>query len=731
METVLVKGGFRVGEPHLDLRIAPCEIEPVTEVLKEGNIFLVSLPTGEITGRSLGSLGLYHADTRYLDCLELYLQGLKPIYLSSAIRDSHFAQIELTNPEFTLPSGQLVPLHTVHLRLLRIIKDAFFQRLRLINFNSFPLTISLDIIFGADYRDIFEVRGTVRERRGELLSPEVKRWGIKLAYRGLDGQIRSTAISLDPAPNEIKAEPGRARARYILTLPPQKKIYLHLRIDLDSDITENPDLISTSFSAATIMLAGRYHQWERECTQVYTDNTSLNNMVQTAVTDLAALQTDYPGEGRILDAGIPWYAAPFGRDSLITSWQTLILNPNIAKDTLRFLARYQGRRLDRWREERPGKIFHELRRGEMTKCGEVPHSPYYGSIDSTLWFIILLGATYRWTLDKELLEEMTEPLRRCLYWCTWYGDLDSDGYLEYLRESPAGLTNQGWKDSWNAVVDPEGNIPPGPIALVEVQAYYYLALHEAAFLLKQLGDGVTATSLVRRATKLREKFIRDFWLEDEGYLAFALDGHKKPITTLVSNGGHALFTGILSPEQARRVASRLLAEDFYSGWGIRTMSKKEKAYNPMSYHNGSIWPHDNAIIASGMRRYGCLHELKKLASGLFEASSFFSYNRWPELFCGFTRRGLTGPVRYPIACDPQAWAVGSLFSFLQSLLGLDCRDNTIYINRPLLLPGAKRLEIRNLLVGQSRIDLAFEEKEGQVFCHVLKKEGNVRVIIEA
>lgn len=719
-----------VSESQFDLYVAPCEIELATKVLKEGNIFVVSLPTGEITGRNLGSLGLYHADTRYLDCLELFLQQRKPIFLSSAIRDSHFAQIELTNPEFTLPSGQIVPLQTIHIRLLRLIKDAFFQRLRLINFNSFPITLNLDMIFGADYKDIFEVRGTKRPHRGEWLPPQVKRWGIRLAYRGLDGIVRTTAISLDPTPASISAEPGRARVQYKITLPPQKKIYIHLRIDLDKEITEDPGLISTGFSAAAIMLAGRYHQWERECTQIFTDNTLLSNMLQTAVTDLAALQTEYPGEGKIIEAGIPWYAAPFGRDSLITSWQTLILNPEIAKDTLRFLARYQGKCEDRWREERPGKIFHELRRGEMTQCGEVPHSPYYGSIDSTLWFVILLGAVYRWTLDKEFLQEMADPLVRCLRWCFKYGDLDNDGYLEYRRESPMGLTNQGWKDSWDAVVDPAGQIPSAPIALVEVQAYYYLALQEAAALLRLLDKETIATNLRRRANRLRQRFIRDFWWEDEGYLIFALDGQKRPIPTLVSNGGQCLFTGILSPEQARRVAQRLLTADFYSGWGIRTMSKKEKAYNPMSYHNGSVWPHDNAIIAAGLRRYQCLAELHKVASGLFEASTFFPYNRWPELFCGFTRRGLTGPVRYPIACDPQAWAVGTLFSLLQSLLGLDCRDNTIYINRPFLLPEAKRLEMRNLAVGQGRIDLVFEEKEGQVFCHVLRKEGNVRVIIE-
>jgi glycogen debranching enzyme len=269
------------------------------------------------------------------------------------------------------------------------------------------------------------------------------------------------------------------------------------------------------------------------------------------------------------------------------------------------------------------------------------------------------------------------------------------------------------------------------VALVEVQAYYYLALLEAAHLFSVLGDKRTATELKAQASRLKMRFNRDFWLEEEGYLIFALDGKKRPLTTLVSNGGHALFTGILEPERARKVARRLLAGDFYSGWGIRTMSKNEKAYNPMSYHNGSVWPHDNAIIAAGLRRYQCLEELSRLAGGLFAASSFFNYRRWPELFCGFTRRGLSGPVRYPVACDPQAWAVGSLFTFLQNLLGIEVRENTLYISRPLLIPGTSRVVIRNLAVAGSRLDLAFEEKDGRIFAHVLKKEGAIKVIIEA
>ncbi|MDN5348473.1 MAG: hypothetical protein PWP65_2038 [Clostridia bacterium] len=717
--------------PHTELRIVPRDFQPQTEVLKEGNIFLVSLPNGEISSGNMGGLGLYMSDTRYLSSLELTLWGHRPVFLSTGTRDSHFAQIELTNPEITLPEGVTVPLQTVHLRLLRVIQDAFYQRFRIINFNPFPLTLPLEISLSADFRDIFEIRGTLRERRGELLNPTVEKNGLIFAYRGLDNRLRSTSVVLDPPPDSIVAEPGRALIRYQLELQPQQKVYLYLQVRPEPDnFPKDKAMLEVSFCSASITQAERYQEYREANTKIITDNAILNGMFQQAATDLRALQTTYDDGGMILDAGIPWYAAPFGRDSLITSWQTLIFDPNIARNTLRFLARYQGQKVDRWREERPGKILHELRFGEMARCNEVPHTPYYGSVDSTLWFIIMLAETYRWTQDDNFLQEMAEALKGCLHWCRWYGDLDGDGYIEYLSESSVGLTNQGWKDSWDGVVDADGRIPPGPIALVEVQAYYYLALNDAAFLLTKLGEINTARRLSKRAAALQENFLRDFWNQGNDYPIFALDGQKKAVTTLVSNGGHCLFTGILPPEKAIRVAKRLMAPDFFSGWGIRTMSKDEKAYNPMSYHNGSVWPHDNAIIAAGFRRYNYLEELTRLAEALFAASLFFPYNRWPELFCGFTRRGLAGPVRYPIACDPQAWAVGSLYSLTRSLLGLNCEGGTLYINQPLLLPGTNEIEVRDLRVGNGKVDLAFGRDQGGTFCRVLKKEGGVRVVIE-
>jgi len=722
-------------EMEPDLRQILYVFEPKVEVLKNNNIFCVTLPDGSIwdgEGEPLSFLGLYCDDTRYLSRLGIFIDGWRPVYLSSSVRGSHFAQIELTNPPFLLPEGRLIPAQTLHLRILRLInKGALYQRFRLINFNLFPVKINLTIVVGADYRDIFEVKGCQRRERGQLLDTEVHPQSCTLAYRGLDGILRTTHIQFEPFPQGISGQPGRAEAVYRLLLPPQKKIYLHLKVEPNGYHTNSNIPLGDLFPRATLELARLYRQWQKECTQIITDNNFINHMVTTATTDLKSLELDYPGEGKILAAGIPWYTAPFGRDALITSWQTLILNTNIAKDALLFLAHHQGKKVDAWREERPGKIFHELRRGEMANCGEIPHSPYYGSVDATLWFIILIGHIYRWTRDEEFLKAIFPNLERALNWCFSYGDVDGDGYIEYHKESPAGLSNQGWKDSWDGILHRDGTLPQGPIALVEVQAYFYQALLEAAYLYRILGREEPARELETRAQRLKDKFNRDFWMEEEGYLLLGLDGEKRPIATLASNGGHALFTGILEPERARRVARRLLSPEFYSGWGIRTLGKYEKSYNPMSYHNGSVWPHDNSIIAAGLRRYHCLEELVKLSQGMFAASSYFDYRRWPELFCGFTRRGLSGPVRYPVACDPQAWTVGALFALITSLLGISVREEVLFIESPLLIPGTKRIEIKNLRIARTSLDLAFEQRGNRVFTHVLRKEGDLRIIIEA
>jgi len=705
-------------------------IQPATDVLKEENIFLIALNDGSIVNQDHSTLGLYYNDTRYLSQMELKVCGLKPVFLSSSVRHSHFDQIELANYFFKAANGRLIPSQSIHLRLLRIIKDALWQRMRLLNFNSFAVDLTLSFSLAADFKDIFEIRGAKRTNRGEFLPARKDKRGVTFTYHGIDGITRLTKVIFEPRPTKITLTEEKAEVIFNLKLPPQKKTYLFTKIIPAEEQETDSTSLKKFFFNKSVEQEKAYMEWQQKTTEIYTDNEFINEAFQRAVTDLKSLTINFDETGRTIAAGIPWYTAPFGRDSLITCWQSLIVNPEITKDNLRFLAHYQGKEINSWSEERPGKILHELRRDEMSRAGVLPYNPYYGSVDSTLWFIILLGAYYRWCEDQEFLEEMATALESCLSWCFNYGDLDGDGYIEYQKESPLGLDNQGWKDSWDAVVDKEANLVSSPIALVEVQAYYYLALLEAARLLKALGRKEEAEQLTQKAKELKIRFNQDFWLKEEDYLIFALDGAKKPVTTIVSNGGQVLFSGILSAQRAQKVAKRLFEEDLYSGWGIRTMSKAEKAYNPMSYHNGSVWPHDNAIIAAGLRRYQFLEELSKLANGLFAALPHFTYRRWAELFCGFTKRGLSGPVKYPVACDPQAWAVGSFFSFIHSLLGLQFQANKLIISKPLLIPGTHMAEIRNLKVGKGKIDLFFEEKDKKVVVYVTEKEGDFKVVLD-
>jgi glycogen debranching enzyme len=715
-----------------DLRIVPRDFQACFEALKEGELFLTTLPDGEIPDGNLGGLGFYYYDTRFLSCFENTLAGHKLVLLSSTNRRGHFGQIELTNPEIVLPGGENIPLQSIHLRLLRVVKGSFYQRLRLINFNEFPVTMGYSMSLAADFVDIFEVRGTTRPRRGYYHEGEKNKDTVTLSYQGLDGVRRFTEIVFEPPPVEINiVEKNKAVVNFQLYLPPQKKVYLSLRVTpyIGERTRSNPASPVIGFSSAAIDQSKNHREWKEKCTSYISDNQVFNQIINRAVSDLRSLYTTR-AEGSVVEAGIPWFAAPFGRDALITSWQTLALNPDLAKKSLRYLACYQGKKIDQFNEERPGKIMHELRYGEMTACGESVHNPYFGSVDSTLLFVILLAEVYNWTGDRSLIEDLKGALLGCLKWCRKYGDLDGDGYIEYLSESPCGLVNQGWKDSWNGVIDSDGKLPSGPIALVEVQAYCYKALQGAAGVLEALGDKEKALELRKRAARLQEQFLRDFWVPGEDYLVFALNGDKRPVKTVVSNMGHCLFTGILPADKALKVTRRLFQADMYSGWGVRTMSTREKAYNPMSYHNGSVWPHDNSIIAGGLRKYNLLTHLEQLFSGIYESSLYFPYHRLPELFCGFTRRPIGGPVRYPIACDPQAWAVGSTFLFLQSSLGLSSTPEGLMISKPQLPTWLNSLLVENLRVGGGKVDVEFTRSRGRTYCQLLRKEGDVRVIVD-
>lgn len=719
-------------------RISPERVEAQTEVIKYNELFLVTLPDGSIPSGYPGGLGLYFRDTRFLSTLEFLVEEREPNLLSSGVRYSYFSQCDLANPELKVSSGTVVPLQSLHFRFLRLINDAFYQRFRVRNYNLFPVTINLTFRLGADFRDIFEIRGVKRPRRGEPVPVTWQREGAVFRYLGLDGLLRSTVIRWDPFPNELTLEGNDLVVQYSLTVPPKERAYLYWKIGVEVGnrtqafvpVTIQGSDLKMSFIYAANEQKKRYNAWHEVCTRFESRLPRFDRMLEQALSDLWVLRAVYP-EGPVIEAGVPWYATAFGRDALITAWQTLMVNPGICRETLRFLAAHQGRRVDSSREEEPGKIIHEIRRGEMANCREILHTPYYGSVDATLWFIIVLGDFVAWTKDFEFLEEMREPLLKALAWCTDYGDKDGDGYIEYTGDVAGGLQNQGWKDSWDGVPDPEGKSVEPPVALVEVQAYLYAAYRKAGRLLSLLDEKKAAREYEERARTLRKRFNQDFWVRKNDCLGLALDGQKRLIPTVASNMGHALFTGILPPQAAKRVAAKLLSREMFSGWGIRTLSTREKAYNSISYHNGSVWPHDNSIIALGFRRYRLLEELKVLVSALFDAAYEFPYYRFPELFCGFSRRPHARPVRYPVACEPQAWAAGSIFLLLQACFGLSSTLDGLLVQEPVLAPFLDGIRIENMSVHGGRVGIEFFRRGERVFCLPLKKEGDVKIIIEA
>jgi glycogen debranching enzyme len=489
--------------------------------------------------------------------------------------------------------------------------------------------------------------------------------------------------------------------------------------------------MAIEFDAAVHLVRRSYEDWERESAHIDTDNEVFNQLLVRGLRDLRALHTT-TDRGGVMAAGIPWYVAVFGRDALISAHQMLMVNPQPARDALSLLAHYQGQRDDPWRDEQPGKILHEIRRGELAGAGHVPHTPYYGSVDATPLFVFLFAQYFRWTGDVDFANQLLPNVRAALEWIDRYGDLDGDGFVEYLCRSPSGMANQGWKDSFDSVVHEDGTLAEGPIALVEVQGYVYMAKLRVANVFDALGDYRTSSRLREEAQELKERFHRAFWMEDQSYAAAALDGEKRQVRTVVSNPGHCLYSDILTPNQAEHVARRLLQPDMFSGWGIRTMSKSATAYNPMSYHNGSVWPHDNAMIAAGLKRYGYVKATSRVVTAIFDAAIHADYMRLPELFCGFTRRTPNQPVAYPVACSPQAWAAGSPLLMLQAILGISARahENMLTVNQPHLPPWLNVVEMRNIRVGKSSISLVFR-REGEITgFSLLDRKGDVRVVME-
>jgi glycogen debranching enzyme len=583
------------------------------------------------------------------------------------------------------------------------------ERIGLQNCNRHPIEVELELRFDADFLDIFEVRGYRPER--QMGTPEIPlgtETGLKFGYRGRDDIRRTTEIVFHPVP-----ELRKNRATVAVELGPQETFVL--LVDLMPLMGDGQPEVDFHFDGALNGLERTYSVWNQSCTRFQTDNESLDGgLVWRNLEDLRVLCDDRP-TGLFPTAGVPWYAVPFGRDSLITSIQTLALNPQLAVGSLRYLAQHQGTKVDPYREEQPGKILHEIRFGELANLGQIPHTPYFGTVDATPLFLVLLVELLEWTGDIDLLSELSPNVMAALEWIDAYGDMDGDRLVEYAQHGRVGVRNQGWKDSWDSLIESYGEPAPLPAALVEVQGYVYHAKAGLARIFRRLGRLAEAEKLERQSDELRRCFESRYWMPEERYYAQALDRDKRQVESISSNPGHCLWSGIVRRERAEQVVGRLMSADMFSGWGIRTLSTRAMSYNPMSYHNGSIWPHDNSIIAAGMRRYGYRDEAERVAHAVLEACMRFSDHRIPELFCGFSRdyRFHAGPGEYLVSCSPQAWGAGSLFHFLQVLAGVevDTFKRSLRID-PLDTTLYRRLRVEGMRVADGELDFTVECGEG-------------------
>lgn len=694
--------------------------------LKHGDTFALFDHNGDALAGPGSPEGIYCRDTRYLSHLYLTIGGARPMLLSSTLRDDNAGlTCDLTNPDLFDDGGRLVlPHDLIHIRRSRFLWNAAaYERLALRNFDLRPRTVRITLAFAADFADLFEVRGSPRPRRGRSHRPIIAADGVTLGYTGLDRRQRRTALRFEPAPTEIDAQ----FAVFDFELAPHETKVLFIAARCDPDGSELAP--ARAFFAALRESRRALRASTARAAAISSSNDIFNHAARRSVSDLYMLVTDTP-QGPYPYAGIPWFSTAFGRDALITALQTLWLDPAIARGVLGYLAAHQATAFDPTADAEPGKILHETRQGEMAELGEVPFRRYYGSIDSTPLFVMLAGAYLKRTGDAETIQQLWPQIEAAIGWIETHGDRDGDGFVEYSRRTDEGLVNQGWKDSHDSIFHADGRLAEGPIALVEVQAYVYGAWMAAADIALMLGKAAMAIDFEARAEILRGHFDQTFFDEELGTYVLALDGDKRPCRVRTSNAGHALFTGIADPARAPAVVAALTSNASFSGWGIRTLAANEARYNPMSYHNGSVWPHDNALIASGFARYGFRSEAARIFEGLFAASIYMDLNRLPELFCGFPRQSGHGPTFYPVACAPQAWAAATPLSLVQSCLGLgfDIDAGHVTFEQPVMPDFLQEVTLRGLMVKDGSVAVALRRTGAEVVADVLARRGGIRVV---
>jgi glycogen debranching enzyme len=700
--------------------------EESKRVLKDGETFAVFDLHGDIQPNGPCQEGLYHEGTRFLSHLLFKLGHTRPFLLNSTVQKDNLVFVaNLTNPDIYQAGRIFLPRGTLHITRTKMLwQGVCYETLSFGNYGLSSIDVQFSVEYSADFADLFEVRGMTRERRGVLQEATLERSRVRFDYTGLDNVVRRTQIECSPPPDSLSGY----GLMFCYRLEPKEEREFHLTYSCQ--ISDAP-VVQVDYSRARAAAQTALTEQETPECRVYTSNEQFNEWLARSSSDLHMMFTATPF-GVYPYAGVPWFSTAFGRDGIITALEYLWINPAIARGVLNFLAALQSRQTDVERDAEPGKIMHETRRGEMAALGEIPFTLYYGTIDATPLFVMLAGAYFANTHDLDFVRSIWPNIDLALDWMDRYGDRDGDGFIEYARLSAKGLIQQGWKDSWDSVSHEDGALAAPPIALCEVQGYAYAAKCAGATIALALGQVEKSQALLIQAEKLKNNFHRRFWSEELSTYVLALDGQKRQCRVKASNAGHCLYTGIVDKKYARTVAHTLMTPNSFSGWGVRTLASSEARFNPMAYHNGSVWPHDNALIAAGLARYGLKDDANRIFSGLFQASLFVEY-RLPELFCGFEKQNGGGPVPYPVACAPQAWSAAAVFSLLSAVLGLkiDGAASRLSFVRPILPDFLDEIEINNLKVGAGTVDLLIHRRAQSATIEILGRSGDVEVITES
>ncbi len=698
--------------------------DPEPLVLKNGDLFGVIDHWGDISPSDPLGKGLFRKDTRHVSRWELKLFDARPLLMVSSNRTSTSVSTDLTNPDFYSGGELRTPRNVIHVSRTKFILGAdCVERIRVRNFGLVHLHVPLSIELDSDFKDIFEVRGHARRARGAVRSA-VRDDGLTFEYEALDRLVATTSIAFDPAPDSLAA----GSARFAFDLEPQGVREIIVTVSCNGALRAlAPSQFERGLRDAREAQAAR----RKSAAAISGSNAQFVQVLEQACCDLCLLTTttehgDYPY------AGVPWYSTVFGRDGLITALLAGWMDPQISRGVLKVLAATQADASDPAADAEPGKIVHEIRSGEMARLGEVPFARYYGTVDATPLFIVLASRYVAQTGDLATLAEIWPNLRRADAWLDTYGDRDGDGFVEYEAQTAIGLSNQGWKDSRDSIFHADGALAEGPIALCEVQAYTHMAKTDLAGLARLMGEPEKADALEGQAAALRRRFDEAFWIDELSTYAMALDGAKRPCRVRSSNAGHALLGGLALEERARRLEQTLLSEESFSGWGVRTLASDAARFNPMAYHNGSVWPHDNAMIGLGLARYGLKDGILRILSALYEASLHMDQGRLPELFCGFPRsRTDVGPIHYPVACSPQAWASAALLGLVRSALGLrfDAQNRTLFLDRPALPDFVEEMRFSGVRIGASELDLVVHKQDDAVAARVPRRTGDVDVVV--